>query len=158
MVRHYTVNLIYARTDLESRYAFDVIGQLFFSRMFGFMKNAHDYGGYIHSLDLLIPFIAVACASPAYLRPIVLISGALIPRVSKALKALKHIEEASEACVTERKRRIERGKADDCEDMLQSFFNIMHQKGTDKDFGMTEIKAEVYGALWVLLYRMSSAH
>ena len=147
MVRHYTVNSIYANTDLRSRYAFDFIGQLFFGRMFGFIKNAYDYGGYIHSLDLLIPFIAVACALPAYLRPIVLISGAMVPRVFKALKALKHIEETSEACVTNRKSRIERGKVDDCEDMLQSFFNIMHQKGTEKDFGMVEVKAEVYGAL-----------
>ncbi|KAI4688973.1 hypothetical protein J4E81_007690, partial [Alternaria sp. BMP 2799] len=120
---------------------------LFFSRMFGFMKNAHDYGGYIHTLDLLIPFIAVACASPAYLRPFVLISGALIPRVFKALKALKHIEETSEACITERNRRIQHGKTDNCEDMLQSFFNIMHQKGIEKDFGMVKVKAEVYGAL-----------
>ena len=150
MVRHYTVSLICVNTDLEPRYAFDVIGQLFFSRMFGFMKDAHDCGGYIHSLDLLIPFIAVACASPAYLRPIVLISGAMIPRVSKALKALKHIEETSEACVTKRKGRIARGKADDCEDMLQSFFKVMQQKGTEKEFGLIEVKAEVYGALWVL--------
>jgi len=147
MVRHGTVSLICIDTNLESRYAFDAIGELFFSRIFGFMKNAHDYGGYIHTLHLLIPFIAVACASPAYLRPVVLISGALIPRVFKALKALKHIEEASEACVTERKGRIERGKADDCEDMLQSFFNIMHQKSVEKDFGLTEVKAEAYGAL-----------
>jgi hypothetical protein len=111
------------------------------------MKDAHDYGGYIHALDLLIPFIAVACASPTYLRPFVLISGAMVPRVFKALKALKHIEDVSEACVAERQRLISSGKADDRKDMLQSFFDIMREKGDQKDFGLTEVKMEVYGAL-----------
>jgi hypothetical protein len=115
--------------------------------MFGFMKGAHDYGGYIHALDLLIPFIAVACASPTYMRPWVLVSGAMIPRVFRALKALRHIENASEACVMERQHLISNGKVDEREDMLQSFFDIMRVKGDQKDFGLTEVKMEAYGAL-----------
>lgn len=115
--------------------------------MFGFLEGAHDFGGYIHALDLLIPFIAVACASPTYLRPLVFISGAMVPRVFKALKALKHIEKASEVCVSERHNLFINGKAEECEDMLQEFFNIMRDKGQQKDFGMTEVKMEAYGAL-----------
>jgi hypothetical protein len=120
--------------------------------MFGFMKDAYDYGGYIRALDLLVPFIAVACESPTYLRTLVLISGAMIPRVFKALKALKHIEDASEACVIERQRLISSGKANDREDMLQSFFDIMREKGDRKDFGLTEVKMEAYGALYSHIY------
>ncbi|KAF3031966.1 hypothetical protein E8E11_001884 [Didymella keratinophila] len=30
--------------------------------------------------------------------------------------------------------------------MLQHFFNVMHDQGTKKDFGMTEVKMEIYGA------------
>ncbi|EOA88692.1 uncharacterized protein SETTUDRAFT_106678 [Exserohilum turcica Et28A] len=127
-------------------YAFDVIGQLFFSRMFGFLKGACDYRSYINALDLLIPFIAVACASPTYLRPLVLISGAAIPRVFKALKALKHIEDASEKCVMDRQHLINSGKAEECEDMLQSFFDVMEKRGQSNDFGITEVKMEAYGA------------
>jgi hypothetical protein len=124
-----------------------VIGQLFFSRMFGFMENAHDHGGYIHALDLLIPFLTVACVSPTYLRPVIFISGAMIPGVIKALKALKHIEEASKACVAERQIRIDNGKAEDCEDMLQGFFNIVQQKGDQKDYGIIEVQTESHAAL-----------
>lgn len=134
-------------THVADRYAFDSIGELFFSRMFGFLKYGRDYNGYINALDLLIPFIAVACASPSYLRPLVLASGAVIPRVFKALKALKHIETASEACVVERQNLITSGKGEDFEDMLQSFFDTMREKGQQKDFGFTEIKMEAYGAL-----------
>jgi len=140
-------------------YAFDVVGELFFSRMFGFMEHAHDHGGYIHALDLLIPFIAVACASPDYLRPLVfIIGGAVMPRISKALKALKHLEAASELCVAERQRLIESRKKDDDdekEDMMQGFFEIMQNKGSQKDFGLTEVKMEVYGALYDFFFLLS---
>ena len=83
-------------------YAFDAIGKLFFSRAFGFMEFAQDHKGYIQALDLLVPMIAIACKMPVYLRPFFLISGALVSRVFKVLRALKHIENASCACVAER--------------------------------------------------------
>ncbi|EUC39786.1 hypothetical protein COCMIDRAFT_110588 [Bipolaris oryzae ATCC 44560] len=127
-------------------YAFDVIGELFFSRMFGFLHGGHDYGSYINALDCLIPFIAVTCVSPAYLRPLIFVGGAAIPRTLKALKALQHIEAASKACVMERQNLIANGEAKDCKDMLQSFFDIVLEKGQQKDFGITEVKMEAYGA------------
>jgi hypothetical protein len=109
--------------------------------MFGFMKNAHDYGGYIHALDSIVPFIVISCVMPTYMRTMFFISGAMIPWVSKALKALKHIEKASDTCIIEREKskRAVKGK-----DMLQSFFDVMEGHG---DFGKTEVKMEVYGAL-----------
>ncbi|RYO45162.1 hypothetical protein AA0116_g13383, partial [Alternaria tenuissima] len=66
-------------------YTSDVVGELFFSRMFGFLDGAYDYGGYIGALDLLTPFVAVACVTPVYLRPLFLLGGAVIPQVSRAL-------------------------------------------------------------------------
>jgi hypothetical protein len=118
--------------------------------MFGFMKNAHDYGGYIHALDLLLPFIAVACVSSTYMRPFILLSGAMIPRVFNALKALKHIETASEECVAQRQRLLATNKSPKPQDMLQGFFEIMHKRSNIKaDFGLTEVKMKAYGALYV---------
>jgi hypothetical protein len=116
--------------------------------MFGFMDKARDHAGYIRALDLLIPFIAVACVSPSYLRNLVLISGAMIPRVYKALSALKHLEVASEACVTKRQELLADGEDDKHDDMLSRFFDVMREQGEKKDFGVTEVKMEVYGALY----------
>ncbi|KAI0569345.1 CypX cytochrome P450 [Pyrenophora tritici-repentis] len=127
-------------------YAFDVIGELFFSRKFGFMENAHDHEGYIHALDPLVPFVTVACAMPVYMRPLFLASGATVPRVFKALGALRHIETASDACVAQRRHDSTRDKAgrrsQGQKDMLDGF---LHSKGEEKDFTLTEVKMEVYG-------------
>lgn len=138
-----------ANTNSFHRYSFDVIGQLFFSRKFGFMENGHDHEGYIRALDLLVPIIAVACAMPVYMRPFLLISGVLIPRIFQALRALKYIESASEVCVAERLRFLSSEKNGDCDrkDMLECFLNIMNEKGGEVGFGLTEVKMEVYGAL-----------
>jgi hypothetical protein len=115
------------------------------------MENAHDHQGYIHALDLLVPFIAVACAMPAYMRPLFLASGALVPRVFKALGALRHIETASDACVAQRRLRSTRNEAgrrgQGQKDMLDGFFDILRSKGEKKDFTLAEVKMEVYGAL-----------
>ncbi len=42
-------------------YAFDVIGELYFGRMFGFMAYSHDHENYIHSLDTLMPLVCFVC-------------------------------------------------------------------------------------------------
>ncbi|OAL17876.1 hypothetical protein AYO22_11220 [Fonsecaea multimorphosa] len=41
------------------RFAFDVIGELFYGSMFGFLKERRDVGGYMATLDGLIPFFTV---------------------------------------------------------------------------------------------------
>ncbi|KAF3031644.1 hypothetical protein E8E12_000748 [Didymella heteroderae] len=129
-------------------YAFDVIGQLFFSHPFGFLEHAHDHAGYIRALDLVVPLIAVACVMPAYIRPVFLLVGILVPRISKAMRALKHIEHASEACVVERQQLHNNIVADKHAptDMLESFFAIVRKREERADFGSTEVKMEVYGA------------
>lgn len=111
------------------------------------MKNAYDHEGYIHALDLLVPFIAMVCILPAYIRPLFFASGAILPHVCKALGALKHIEAASEACIAQRRCDLTRQTAQGQRDMLDGFFNLLHSKREETDFTMTEIKLEVYGAL-----------
>lgn len=128
-------------------FSFDVIGELFFSRMFGFMKYARDYKVYISALDSLIPSMAVALVMPSYLRPLFMLSGTLLPTVRKALRALKYIEKEAEACVAERRDLLASKPDIKREDMLQRYFDIMHVKGNEKDFGLTEIKVDSYGSL-----------
>ncbi|KAH7161064.1 cytochrome P450 [Dactylonectria macrodidyma] len=129
-------------------YAFDVVGQLFFSRMFGFMKNKSDYRGYIRSLDLLLPILTTSCVLPSYIRPIFLLGVVMMPGVYKALGSLKDIEAAAESCVSERQRLVESSDASEKKDILSSLFDIVRDKGEKVDFGMTEVQVEVYVALF----------
>ncbi|RAR15515.1 pisatin demethylase [Stemphylium lycopersici] len=131
-------------------YTSDVVGELFFSRMFGFLDGAYDYGGYIGALDLLIPFVAVACVTPVYLRPLFFLGGAMIPQVSRALAVLKRFESAAELCVDQR-RCLLPSCLDTCfTDMLQHLFDIVRDENAEEDmekyFGLIEVRREICGA------------
>lgn len=136
-------------------YAFDVVGQLFFSRMFGFLEAGHDHRGYIKALDLLLPILCAASVMPTYLRTPFLMGGALVqPRVRKALTSLTDIDNAAAACIAEREALLEAsdrragGEKEQPSDILASLFATMHDKGDKVDFGRTEVKVEVYVALF----------
>jgi hypothetical protein len=129
------------------RYAFDVIGELFFSRMFGFMAQAADYRGYITALDCLLPMLTTACVMPSYIRPVFLTGGAIFPRILKALMSLNNVETAAKDAVAERYALMKNGEADGKDDILNSLFEVMETKGEKVDFGLTEITVEVYVAL-----------
>jgi len=152
MVRGCSVALV-SGAHSTYRYTSDVVGELFFSRMFGFLDGAYDYGGYIGALDLLTPFVAVACVTPVYLRPLFLLGGAVIPQVSRALAVLKRFESAAELCVDQRRCLLPSCLGTCFTDMLQHFFDIVRDEDTEedmeKDFGLIEVRREIYGALYV---------
>jgi hypothetical protein len=129
------------------RYAFDVIGQLFFSRMFGFLAQAADVRGYIAALDTLMPIVTAAANMPSYLRPFFLMGGAVLPHIRKAMTSVKTIEVAAKDAVGERFTLIKNGDAGGKEDILNSLFEVMETKGEKVDFGLTEITVEIYVAL-----------
>jgi hypothetical protein len=130
-----------------SRYAFDVIGELFFSRMFGFMAQAADYRGYITALDCLLPMLTAACVMPSYMRPFFLIGGSIFPRVLRALMSVKNIETAAKDAVAKRLALMNKGESGGRENILNNLFEIMENKGEKVDFGLTEITVEVCVAL-----------
>ena len=127
-----------------------MIGQLFFSGMFGFMETMRDHRGYIQALDLLLPILCAASVMPTYIRPVFLLGGAVIPRVFRALKSIGDIEKAADSCISERQALLRNGQDVETKDILGSLFDIMNKKGEEIDFGLTEVKVEVYVALYVV--------
>ena len=127
-------------------YAFDVVGVLFFGRMFGFMDGRSDYQSYIASLDSLMPPMCIAECAATYARPFVLGSTILIPSMRKTLKALSNIAEAARTSVDQRSRELQTGQ-EQRSDILQQLFDIQTEKGEKVDFGIPEIRQEVYGAM-----------
>jgi hypothetical protein len=111
------------------------------------MKEKKDHANYISSLDTLLPVLAVVSTLPTYLRNLFLMGGILMPNVWKALGALKDIEIAAETCVEERRNLLAAGESINRQDILASLMDIVHEKGDKVDFGMTEVKVEVYVAL-----------
>jgi hypothetical protein len=142
--------------SLCCRYAFDVIGELFFGQQFGFMENSHDHESYIASLDTLLPVLLAAGASSPFVRGLILGSSMFSSTVRKGLKALDHITAAARSCVA---TRLSAGATSQPEatrvDLLHHLLEIAKNKGEAVDFGKGEVELEAYIALYV---RISTQH
>ncbi|KAJ9227002.1 hypothetical protein DTO271D3_8144 [Paecilomyces variotii] len=128
-------------------YAFDVIGELYFGRMFGFMEKSHDHEGWINALELLTPFLCVTGVGPTYLRPLILGSAIAVPGSLKALKAIDTVAHAARECVS---KRFGEGavQTEKRTDLLQQLYDIYQEKGEKVDFKMGEITQEAWVGLF----------
>lgn len=131
-------------------YAFDVIGELYFGRMFGFMETGSDHQDLIRSLDILNPVIAGMAVSATYARTAIVLSAIASSSVRNALKGIDHVTLVTKACVKERLVQIEANNGSEGlrHDMLQQFISIMHEKGDKVDFGILDVEAEIYSGLF----------
>ena len=127
-------------------YAFDVIGELQFGNMFGFLEKGIDVGGWIAALDSLMPVLCVAALAPTYLRPVVLGMSIISPTVFKALKSFEGVSNNAIEVVGKRVKEIDSGLADRI-DMLQQFSKIVREKGAHTGFTDSEITLEGYVGL-----------
>ncbi|KAH9882373.1 hypothetical protein J1614_000609 [Plenodomus biglobosus] len=128
-------------------YSFDVIGEIFFGDMFGFLEKSEDHGAFIASLDALMPVLCVAAIAPTYLRPLVMGSAIVIPTALKAVKAIDGIRKAAATSVVKRMKENANG-IEHRNDMLQQLFDIVHEKGEKVDFSSDEVKQESYVAIF----------
>lgn len=131
-------------------YAFDVIGELYFGNMFGFLEQSHDHGRWIQSLHLLQPFLCISAMAPRLFQPLLLTSSAVIPAAREAMKAFEEIGASTRGCVA---KRFQSGNKIELEahkrtDMMQQLYDIYIEKGSEVQFGIGEIEQEAYSAFF----------
>ena len=135
------------QADLFCRYAFDVLGELFYGKMFGFMSERTDIGNYMKAIDSLLPAFTIGGTVPSYLTKLYFLSTVLFsPSVRGALGAVKHIENASEAAVRRRKQEIEENK-DDKRDLLRKMLEINADRGEKINFTYEHICVESHSSM-----------
>lgn len=135
------------RAYLSSRYAFDVLGELFYGKMFGFMSERTDVGNYIKAIDSLLPAFSIGGTVPSYLTKLFLASTILFsPSVRGALGAIKHLESASKSAVQRRKKEVEENK-DNKRDMIRKMLEINADRGEKINFTYQDIHVESHSSL-----------
>lgn len=131
---------------MSIRYAFDVVGELYFGRMFGFLEKSVDHNNWIHSLDLLMPFLCVTSVAPSYIRNLILMSALVVPGSVAALKAIENIASSARVLVAKRIGEHTDSKFQRT-DIFQQLCDIHVEKGNKVDFQTGDIEQEAYGAL-----------
>ena len=132
---------------LFCRYAFDVLGELFYCKMFGFMSERTDISNYMKAIDSLLPAFTIGGTVPSYLTKLYLLSTILFsPSIRGALGAVKHIEIVSETAVKRRKQEIEDNK-DNKRDILRKMLEINADRGEKINFTYPHIYVESHSLM-----------
>ena len=132
---------------ISYRYAFDVLGELFYGKMFGFLREHRDIGGYMKAIDSLLPAFTNGGTLPSYWTKLYLVSTFLFsPSVRGALGAVKQIENAFEAAVNRRKQEVLENQ-DDKRDMLRKMLEINADRGEKINFTYQHIVVELHSSM-----------
>ncbi|KAI0482569.1 cytochrome P450 oxidoreductase [Xylariaceae sp. FL0804] len=129
-------------------YAFDVIGEMYFGRAFGFLEKSEDHNRWIHSLDLLMPFLCTTCVAPSFLRPLIMGSALVVPGALTALKSIGATNAAAKEVVRQRLARGPEVEGKQRTDLLEQLYAIHIEKGSKVDFGIGDIEQEAWVALF----------
>ncbi|KAF5519341.1 Cytochrome P450 monooxygenase gsfF [Colletotrichum aenigma] len=126
-------------------YTFDIIGELFYGRAFGFVDEGKDQNDWIKSLDKMIPFVCLMGVAPPILRPFVGIGCMLTSAGKEIAKGVKNIGESSARLMKDAyESRLEAPRTD----MAQQVFSIYEKSGEKFDYRWGDVEQESYGALF----------
>ena len=116
---------------MNDRYTFDVIGELFFGRHFGFMEKSHDHEGWMEMLENLFPVNALNGVIPSFLRNVTLVIALFNPAIRKGIAGMNTLVEAAGSCVSEKQVSLRRGEPVR-HDMLSKAFDIYEADTTNE--------------------------
>jgi hypothetical protein len=126
-----------------------VIGELFYGKMFGFMKERRDVLNSLNAMSSILPAFTIGGVLPSYLGKLFfMLSVIYLSNVGGSMTALQHIEKLSTAAVNKRKEEIKDSK-DDRRDMLQKMLEINADRGDKINFLHEDIVIESHVAMYV---------
>ncbi|KAH6683345.1 cytochrome P450 oxidoreductase [Halenospora varia] len=134
-------NTVVDMSEWLHMYTFDVIGELFFGRMFGFIHSGKDVGGYIGAVDTILPHAIKMAVIPIWQRPFQIFMIPFSAKFRGAITKFNALAAASKQYVDERVN----GKSDRT-DMLEKLLGVMKEKSPD--FDITDVYTESYTAIF----------
>ncbi|KAL8864300.1 MAG: hypothetical protein Q9174_007402, partial [Haloplaca sp. 1 TL-2023] len=129
-------------------YAYDVIGELFYRKMFGFMHENKDIKGYMHAIDSMVSMFAIGGTLPSYLvRAYFFYTTMTSPLVRRALGDLGLIKTGTKMAIEERKKEPASQKSDNKHDILRKLLELNADRGEELNFTDQDIHLEAITAL-----------
>ncbi|KAL8994648.1 MAG: hypothetical protein Q9188_007009 [Gyalolechia gomerana] len=136
------------QADVSCRYAFNVLGELFYGKIFGFMREHADIDNYIKAIDSLLPAFTIGGTLPFYLTKLYFVYTVLFSlSVRGALGTIKYIKKASEAAVERRKQEILENK-EDRHDILGKLLEITADRGEKLNFTYQHVCVESHSSIF----------
>ncbi len=107
------------------------------------MRDEHDFGGYILTIDTLMPVFTVVCLLPAFLRFFLPLSALLFPSIRNAFQGYNELQQSAKFWVSHRMQKM--ADQEVCRsDLLDKLFQVRQNKS---NFDIPEIYSESFMAM-----------
>ncbi|KAJ5613814.1 Cytochrome P450 E-class group I [Penicillium herquei] len=129
-------------------YAYDVVGELYFSRMFGLMEAEGDNLGVMKATDTLIPAMSMSGVMATYVRSLFKLSGALLAETRQAIGALDGLAKSADVAVNAHIQNSASSisLSSSRTDFVSKLYKLHQEQGEKLDFQIEDIKLEAFGA------------
>lgn len=125
------------------RYAFDIIGELYFGEAFGFLESGSDYGNYIATLDILLPLLGVSAVLSRPMRLPWMLLGMRRGEVRRGVASIQSLEALAKEQVGKRSQLLRSAEKSNLRrDILSKLFEVQETKGETHDFRIPDIEQE----------------
>ncbi|KAF2229156.1 cytochrome P450 [Viridothelium virens] len=126
------------------RYAYDVIGELFFGQSYGFLEQERDIDNLMATTGMVAPFMGMLGMAPTWFKPFMMWMLA-VPSIARGVRNMEGAKEAGQRKVADRIRKIEGGQQTR-EDMLGKLLNYVWDKGEKVDWTVQDVEQECFVA------------
>lgn len=131
------------------KYAFDVIGVLFYGRRdgFGFIRDGRDHNGWCYLLDVMPPPVSAISYVPRGFRTLYLAVQILCSaRARQGIRGMRTVVQQAHAAVAQRQRERMGAKDTPCGDLLDQLLALTTHHGGR--FNVADVVTEVWAVIW----------
>jgi hypothetical protein len=127
------------------RFAYDVLGDFFFGKAYGFLEQERDIDNLMAAAGALAPFEAMMGMAPAWMRPCMVWMLA-IPNIMRGVMSMQKVKVMGKKIVADRMREVE-NQQPTRQDMLGKMLNIVWEKGEKVDWSVEDVEQECFVAM-----------
>jgi hypothetical protein len=127
------------------RFTYDIIGELFFGKAYGFLDQERDIDNLMAAAAAVAPFEGMMGMAPSWLNPFMVWMLA-IPSIARGVMNFRKVKAVGKKVVAERLRAVQ-SHAETRTDMLGKMLKIVWEKGEKYDWSVEDVEQECMVAM-----------
>ncbi|TVY21774.1 Cytochrome P450 monooxygenase gsfF [Lachnellula arida] len=128
------------------RYTYDIIGELFFGKAYGFLEKEQDIDNLMAAAGAVAPFEGMMGMAPVWAKPFMMWMLA-IPNIARGIMNFQKVKVTGKKLVADRMKTMENQDKSGRNDMLGKMLSIVWEKGERVDWTVLDVEQECFVAM-----------
>ena len=127
------------------RFTYDIIGELFFGKAYGFLEQERDIDNLMAAAAAVAPFEGMMGVAPTWLTPFMVWMLA-IPNIARGVMNMQKVKVTGKKVVADRMREVE-SQEQTRKDMLGKMLSIVWENDEKYDWTVQDVEQECFVAM-----------